>query len=278
MQIIGLVWAPTSTSTFCSVITLTTRSSSESLIQHQRTFQCVQKTCPTTAAPQVQPVTKISEATNALHIQSLLTDIIVSSCTGQAFPSNIPVWFGHAASPLCKSATRPCTLLNSEFASYAFQVMSFCWAVYLFSNGHFSSMIQSQHLPFHISLACNTSEAGCSLFAEFAPSATVFSSGNNLLQHVRASRETSVIHGYLINSYRFLTSKITTGFWKLQLAVITQLCLILSLLVIVAIIMPDHDGRSINSFVWGLSTANWKVPSWDSPTPKLVTPSWTCAQ
>jgi hypothetical protein len=51
MQIIGLVWAPTSTLTLCSVITLTTRSSSESLIQHQRTFQCVQKTCPTTAAP-----------------------------------------------------------------------------------------------------------------------------------------------------------------------------------------------------------------------------------
>ena len=58
----------------------------------------------------------------------------------------------------------------------------FSWAVYSFSNGHFSSTIQSRHLPFHISLACDTSESGRSLFAEFAPSARVFGSGNDLLQ------------------------------------------------------------------------------------------------
>jgi hypothetical protein len=171
-----------------------------------------QENMPYYCVPRVQLVTKISEAANALHIQRLLTDIIVLSCTGQAFLSNIPVRFGHTALPLCRSATRPRTLLNLEFASYAFQAISFCWAVYLFSNGHFSSTIQSQHLPFHISLACNTSKAGCLLFAEFAPSATVFSSSNDLLQHIRASGETSVIHGYLINSYRFLTSNITTKF------------------------------------------------------------------
>jgi hypothetical protein len=219
--------------------------------------------------PRVQLVTKTSEAANALHIQSLLTDIIVSSCTGQAFLSNIPVRFGHAALPTCRSATRPRALLNLEFASYAFQVMSFCWAIYSFSNGHSSSTIQSQHLPFHISLACDTSKAGCLLFAEFTPSAKVFSSGNDLLQHVRVSGETSVIHGYLINSYRFLTSKIKAGFWKLQLAIITQLRLIQSLLVIVAIVMPDHDGRSVKSFVWGLSTANWKVSSRDVSYTKI---------
>jgi hypothetical protein len=213
--------------------------------------------------PQVQLVTKTSEAANALHIQSLLTDIIVLSCTGQAFLFNIPVWFGHAALPSCRSATQPHALLNSEFASYAFQAMSFFWAVYLFSNGQFSSTIQSQHLSFHISLVCNTSKASYLLFAEFVPSAKVFSSGNDLLQHVRASGETSVIHCYLINSYHFLTSKITTGFWKLQLAIITQLHLIRSLFVIVAIVMPDHEGRSVKSFVWGLSIANWKVSSWD---------------
>jgi hypothetical protein len=153
--------------------------------------------------PQVQPVTKTSKAANALHIQSLLTDIIVLSCTGQAFLSNIPVWFGHVASPSCRSATRPHALLNSEFASHAFQAMSLFWAIYSFSNGHFPSTIQSQHLPFRISLACDTSKAGRSLFAEFVPSAKVFSSGNDLLQHVRASGETSVIYSYLINSYHF---------------------------------------------------------------------------
>jgi hypothetical protein len=76
--------------------------------------------------PQVQPVTKTSKAANVLHIQSLLTDIIVSSCTRQAFLSNIPVRFGHMALPSCRSATRPRALLNSEFTSYAFQAMSFC--------------------------------------------------------------------------------------------------------------------------------------------------------
>jgi hypothetical protein len=218
---------------------------------------------PYYCSPRVQPVTKTSEAANMLHIQCLLTDFIVSSCTGQAFLSSIPVWFGFTAMPLCRSATRPRALLNLEFASYTFQGMSFCWAVYSFSNKYFSSTIQSQHLPFHISLVCDTSKAGCLLFAEFAPSATVFSSSNVLLQHVKASGEISVIHGYLINSYCFLTSKITTGFWKLQLAIIMQLRLIQSLLVIVALVMPDHNGRSIKSFIRGLSTANWKVSSWD---------------
>jgi hypothetical protein len=49
--------------------------------------------------PRVQPVTDTSKAADTLHIQSQLTDIIISSCKGQAFLSNIPVWFGHATSP-----------------------------------------------------------------------------------------------------------------------------------------------------------------------------------
>jgi hypothetical protein len=112
-------------------------------------------------------------------------------------------------------------------------------------------------LPFHIGLACNTSEAGGSLFAEFAPSAQVFGSGNDLLHHIWASGKTSVIHGYLINSYRFLTSNITSAFWKLQLAIITQLRLIRLLLLTVAIVIPDHDGRSVRAFIQGLKAAHW---------------------
>ncbi len=74
-------------------------------------------------------------------------------------------------------------------------------------------MIQSQNLSFHISLACDTYNAGHLLFAEFAPDAN-FSSGNDFLHHVRASGETNIIHSYLINSYCFLTSEVTTAFWK----------------------------------------------------------------
>ncbi len=210
--------------------------------------------------PRVQPVTNTSNTNDALHIQSILTDIVTLNGTGQTFLSNVPVLFSHVALPR-RTSTQPWALLNSEIASYAFQAMSFCWAVYLFSNGHFSSTIQSQNLPFNVSLACDPSEVGRSLFAEFAPNAKVFSSGNYLLQHVRALGETSILHGYLINSYHFLNSEVTTIFLKQQLATITQLRLIRNLLVIVAIIMPDHDGRSVKSFIRGLLTAHWKVSS-----------------
>jgi hypothetical protein len=59
--------------------------------------------------------------------------------------------------------------------------MHFNWAVYSFLNGHFSSSIESQGLPFTIHLACNTTESGCSLFHEFANNAAVFNSGHDFL-------------------------------------------------------------------------------------------------
>ena len=108
--------------------------------------------------------------------------------------------------------------------------------------------MQSHNLPFQICLACDPYELGRSLFQEFAASVKVFNSGNDLLNHIRASGDTSVIHGYLINSYRFQTSEVTTSFWKLQLSIIAQLRLIRSLSIVVAIIVPDHDGRSISVF------------------------------
>jgi len=49
-------------------------------------------------------------------------------------------------------------------------------------------------------------------------------------------------------SYRFQTSEVTTSFWKLQLSILAQLRLIRSLSIVVAIIVPDHDGRSISVF------------------------------
>jgi hypothetical protein len=185
----------------------------------------------------------------------------MSRSTASTVLVNVPVCFGHAATSLSTSTMRTRALLNSEFARYAFHAMYFCWAVNSFSNGHFSLTIQSQNLPFHISLACNTSEAGRSLFAEFAPSTRIFSSGNDLLHHIWASDETSIIHSYLINSYCSLTSEVTSAFWKQQLAIIAQLRLIRSLSLVVAIVIPDHDRRSVKAFIQGLTTAHWKVSS-----------------
>jgi hypothetical protein len=200
------------------------------------------------------------ESTNAdtLHIQGLLTDIAVSSGWGNPHFENVPVHIGdRAQSNHLLPPSRK--LLNSELALYARQAMKYDWAVYSFSNGHFSSSINSHGLPFSICLACDTSESGRSLFNEFAPQATVFSSGNDLLNHIRASGHQSVISGYLINSYRFRTSEITKLFWKLQLSIITQLRLIRSLSIVVAIVIIDHDGRAVKSFIKGLEAAHWKV-------------------
>jgi hypothetical protein len=211
--------------------------------------------------PRIQEPTKSAVPANALHIQSLITDIVSSFGCGHTHLLNVPIRFGKidSAHPPPRQAAR--TLLNSKFASYARQAQQFDWAVYLFSNGHFSLLVQSHNLPFHICLACNPYESGQYLFQEFAASAKVFNSGNDLLNHIHASGNTSVIHGYLINSYRFQTSEVTTSFWKLQLSIIAQLCLIRLLSTIVAVVIADHDGRSISAFTRGLTAANWKVLS-----------------
>jgi len=137
--------------------------------------------------------------------------------------------------------------------------MKYDWAVYSFSNRNFSSSIKSHGLPFSICLVCDTSESGRSLFNEFAPQATVFSSGQDLLNHIRASGHQSIISGYLINYYRFQTSEVTSSFWKLQLSIIAQLRLIRSLSILVAVVITDHDGHAVKSFIKGLETAHWKV-------------------
>jgi len=85
--------------------------------------------------------------------------------------------------------------------------------VFAFSNGHFLSSIDSRQLPFTISLACDMTEQGHSLFHEFTTNAKVFSSGNDFLYHIRASNEQAIVNGYLINSYRFRTSEVTSSFW-----------------------------------------------------------------
>jgi hypothetical protein len=71
--------------------------------------------------PRVQPVTKISKASDALHIQSILTDIVISSYSGSTILSNIPVRFGHGAPSSCQSTASPRSLLNLEFPAMLFR-------------------------------------------------------------------------------------------------------------------------------------------------------------
>jgi hypothetical protein len=124
-------------------------------------------------------------------------------------------------------------------------------------------------LPFTIRLTCDTTKQGRYLFHEFALTATFFSSGNNLLNHIRASGEQSIISGYLNNSYRFQNSEVTGKFWKIQLSIIAQLRLIRSLSVIVAIVIQDYDGRCVQMFIKGLEDAHWIVKSREVMYPKI---------
>jgi hypothetical protein len=128
-------------------------------------------------------------------------------------------------------------------------------------------------LPFTIRLAFNSTERGSSLFHELACAATVFGSGNDLLNHIRVSGDQSTISGYLINPYQFQTSEVTTKFWKLQLSIISQLRLIRSLSVIVAIaiaiVIHYHDSRSIKMFIQVLKAAHWIVFSREVSYPEI---------
>jgi hypothetical protein len=66
--------------------------------------------------PQFQPPTPSAESADALHIQGLLTDLIVSDGRGHTHLSNVPIQFGKLNSSLPNTGQPARALLNSEFA------------------------------------------------------------------------------------------------------------------------------------------------------------------
>jgi hypothetical protein len=83
--------------------------------------------------PRIQEPTKTAVTADALHIQSLITEIVSSFGCGHTHLSNVPIRFGelNSAHPPPRQAAQ--TLLNSEFASHAKQAQQFDWAVYSFA-------------------------------------------------------------------------------------------------------------------------------------------------
>ena len=115
---------------------------------------------PYYGGPRIQPPTPTVAPDDALHIQGLLTDLVVSGGRGHTHLSNILIQFGESNPSLPNTGQPARALLNSKFARYARQMMNFDWAVYSFSNGHFASTMESRNLPFTIRLACNLTEQG----------------------------------------------------------------------------------------------------------------------
>jgi hypothetical protein len=124
-------------------------------------------------------------------------------------------------------------------------------------------MIASRNLPFHVKLACDQYELGCSLFCEFTNCNDIFSSGNDLLHHILASGNSSQIHGYLIHSLNFKVSNTTSTFWQVQSTTIAQLRSLRNLQLVVAIIIPDHDGHCVKHFARTLKAVGWFISQSD---------------
>jgi hypothetical protein len=155
------------------------------------------------------PPDDTADTTDAAHCQAIASALLIDDCRGLCHLSNVPVKFGDFEKATLQTAR---VLHNDEFPCYAQQVLQFNWVVYSFHGGHFASTVQSWNLPFHVRLACDPSESGQSLFQEFTSCRLIFNSVTDLLNHIRASGDTSVIHGYLIHSPRFQTSKTSTTF------------------------------------------------------------------
>jgi hypothetical protein len=147
--------------------------------------------------------------------------------------------------------------LNHEIPAYAIQVLCFNWAVYLFGGGHFASTISLHNHPSKVTIACGNYEHVSALFCEFLPCPHLFNSGNKMLHHIHASGDISHVHRYLIYSLRFWDSETTSTFWQLQLLIVIQLQTLWNLQMIVAIVIPDHDGRCVITFTRQLKSAGW---------------------
>ncbi len=158
---------------------------------------------------------------------------------------------------------------NDNIPCYVQQVLQFGWAVYSFHGGHFASTIQSWNLPFHVRLACDPYESGRSLFQEFTSCKQIFSSATDFLNHIRVSGDMSVIHGYLIHSNCYQSSKTNSKFWQLQTSIISQLPQVHSLSIIIAMVHPDNNGQSIKTFATNLKSNSWVVSSSDVSYPDL---------
>ena len=195
------------------------------------------------------------------HCQFVIMAMTTHNCHGLSHLSNVPIRFGNfvdGITPISSHATS-----NHEIPANAHRLLHFNWAVYSFGGGHFVLTVTSQNLPFQITLACDQYDCGRALFCKFTTCPDILSSGNDLLHHIRASGDTSQIHGYLIHSLCFRDSDTTSSFWQLQSSLIAQLCSLRNLQMVVALVLSDHDRTCVKSFTRILKAAGWSISQFD---------------
>jgi hypothetical protein len=101
------------------------------------------KNKPYYRSPQIQKTKMTAPSPDDLHIQLLLTKLVISNRIGNAALSNVPVRFWTLGDMPPSLKVEAQVLFISELACYARQTLQFEWAVYSFSNGKFSSSIMT---------------------------------------------------------------------------------------------------------------------------------------
>ena len=190
------------------------------------------------------------------HAMAALSTILLNDSNGHVFVENVPVMFG-SCDFVCEHNTL--ALHNDHLPRAAKHFTQFDWAVYGFNNGHFFNSLFLRDYPFQVVLACDSHEPGRALFREFTSCTHILSGLKQLLDHVRSAPSTSIVHGFLLHSPRFLNIEATRAFWKMQASVITQLRLTRSLAVFVAFVHPDNDTACVDAFKSALRRASWKI-------------------
>jgi hypothetical protein len=143
---------------------------------------------------------------------------------------------------------------NSKIAAYTSETIQFSWAANSFSSRHFLSTTKSAASLSPFGWLATSRIVSVLSLANSRQVRSVFSTSNDLLQHIQASGDRSHIHGYLIHTCRFASSPTTDKFWQVQSSLISQLRIIRLLSMVVTIIIPDHGGASVKSFIKSLST------------------------
>ena len=188
--------------------------------------------------------------------QATVSAILVDQCHGMDHLANVPVHFGTFDSTAAPAADAR-ALYNSDLTLSASQLCKFDWAVYGFNSGHFVSSSRARSIPFNVVLACDIIPSARALFNEFTKCKLIFSSLSAMLDHIRSSGHTSLLHGYMIHSPHLVGREANSKFWDLQSAVIDQLRTIRRLQCFAVFLHPRHDSNPVRRFKSKLTRGGW---------------------
>lgn len=170
----------------------------------------------------------------------------------------VPILFEHSSTVRTSVTGLP---YNHDFPVFAGAVTSFSFAIYGFNSGHFPSTLGEHSLPFDVVLAADLTQVGRSLFKEFTSCPSISDSSDSLLNSIITSQVTTVVHGYIIHSHRFLLPNTEKKFWKTQSAIVNALRKRRSLIIFAAFIHSDCDMTLVDEFHAKLSRCGWIISS-----------------